>query len=147
MRRCAAILVVATALVLLLASSAAAQSWQVTSTKGSLVGKLTPMADAPRGYGHVYDRRGSQRGSVANQDGYWVISWGGRMASIWKQGSTVWNIGNPFPPRTSVGRARLVGARWTLSKKVNGKWRTRGTVPRSCPGQLALGGLRLLLWR
>jgi hypothetical protein len=147
MTRVTVIAVVTTALVLLLATSAAAQTWRVKNTKGTVVGELVSMADAPLGYGYVYDRHGSQKGSVANQDGYWVIGWGGRMASIWKRNSTVWNIGDPFPPRTSIGRARLVGARWLLTKKIDGKWRKRGSVPKSCPGQLALGGLRLVLWR
>lgn len=44
-----------------------------------------------------------------------------------------------------LGRARLVGARWSLSYLKSGSFRTRGYVTKACPGRAAVGALAILV--
>jgi len=150
------ILVAVYASVLLTASVAAqAQSWKVKDasghTQGSVVTTGTRTAD-------ILDLSGSRPGdmwfmSSADMSGnpaFWVLRyWLSDGVNYGTYGISLVRSGRCYLWQSSaakVGLAVRTASRWVVSRHVSGKWRRVGSAPLGCPGQYALGAVRMLCW-
>jgi hypothetical protein len=139
-RRFILFMVVASVLVGVLPSTAAASGWLVKDGAGKSLGRVVKV---DRRNCEVYLKSGEYYGAVTWGSTLWLAKQGskdstvtGKMAFVSNGDSNSWDITNVDPFGTD-GSARKSGGVWKVYKGSSGKVRAR--IPGSCPGWMAAG--------
>jgi hypothetical protein len=134
--------------------AAQAQSWKVRDRNGQTKGSVVTTGDKTA---DILDLSGSRPGdmwfmSSADMSGnpaFWVLRyWIGDDGNYGTHSISPVRSGRCYLTSlggTLVGRA-VRGSRWVVSKRVSGKWKRKGSLPKSCPGPYAMGAVRMLCW-
>ena len=126
--------------------------WAVRNDSNTKVGSVATVYDSSINFTdlYVYGKSGSRIGNVAPEDAYWLV-WVGEnpIGMLRHTKSGTWEVSGVSGglPSSYPGRAKRASGQWLLQKRIKGTWRTRGLVSSNCPGKLAAGAVRLLLWK